>query len=72
MSDNEKPKRKTTTSSQVKRRYNDKTYSRIYADLPKELVADFRQAVQERGTYVATVLKSFMEEYLAENPPKGK
>jgi hypothetical protein len=72
MTDTEKPKRKTTTSTQVKRRYNDKTYSRIYAELPKELVADFREAVQEQGTYVATVFKTFIEQYLEEHPPKGK
>ena len=33
---------KTTTSTAVKRRYNDKTYTRIIADIPKQLAEDFK------------------------------
>lgn len=68
----EKPKRKTHTSTQVKRRYNDKTYSRIYADLPKDLVSMFRAATQEQGVSVASVFKKTLEEYIAKYPPKEK
>ena len=68
----EKPKRKTHTSTAVKRRYNEKTYSRVFADLPKELVADFRESVQEQGVSVASVLKACIEQYLTDHPPKDK
>jgi hypothetical protein len=36
----ETEKRKTHTSTAVKRRYNAKTYKRIAVDLPKKLVED--------------------------------
>jgi len=65
-----KPKRKTHTSTEVKRRYNDKTYSRVYADLPKELVGKFKAAAQEQGVSVASIFKKVMEEYIADFPPK--
>jgi hypothetical protein len=68
---NEKPKRITTTSTQVKRRYNEKTYDRVFADLPKELVANFKRVTQEQGTSVASVLKKALEQYIAEHPPKS-
>ena len=35
-------KRKTVTSTEVKRRYNQKVYSQISFSAPKELVEDFR------------------------------
>ena len=35
----ETPKRKTHTSTAVKRRYNEKTYDMVRASLPKDLVA---------------------------------
>lgn len=53
----EKPKRKTHTSTAVKRRYNNKVYSRVYADLPKELVTAVKkkiwQTTQQRQRYSA-------------------
>ena len=66
----EKPKRKTKTSTQVKRRYNLKNYARIYADLPIELVTKFKQATQEQGVSLASVLKAAMEQYIKDYPPK--
>ena len=65
---NIKPKRKTTTSSKVKRRYMDKVYSRVAVDLPKALVADFKAAVQAKGTSTAAVFREAMEKFIAENP----
>lgn len=35
-------KRKTVTSTEVKRRYNQKVYSQISFSAPKELVEEFR------------------------------
>ena len=67
-----RPKRKTHTSTAVKRRYNEKTYSRISADLPKGLVAQFRAAAQEQGVSVASILKSAIISYIAEFPPKDE
>lgn len=59
-------KRKTTTSTTVKRRYNDKVYSKIQAELPKEIVAAFRQKCKDAGISQANVLleaiKSFLED----------
>lgn len=59
-------KRKTTTSSQVKRRYNNKAYSRIVAELPKELVAEFKATCKECGVSQASVLKAAIEKFLTE------
>jgi NAD(P)H-flavin reductase len=70
MSMPEKPKRKTHTSSTVKRRYNDKTYSRVYADLPKKLVADFRQSVTEQGVSMSSILQRAVEQFVDSYPPK--
>lgn len=62
--ENNKPKRKTHTSTAVKRRYNAKTYTRIFADLPKELVANFKAAIREDGTTTAEVFRTAINEYL--------
>jgi putative cell wall-binding protein len=61
-----KPKRKTKTSSAVKRRYNSKTYSRVYADLSKDLVSNFKKLAQEQGVSVASVIKLALEQFLKE------
>lgn len=59
-------KRKTHTSSEVKRRYNNKVYSTIQAQLPKELVAEFKTVCKERGVSQASVLKKAIESFLNE------
>lgn len=41
-------KRKTTTSTEVKRRYNEKVYSKVQAELPKEIVSAFRAKCAEK------------------------
>ena len=68
----EKPKRKTKTSWQVKSRYREKVYARVYADLPKELVETFRAVINEKGVSMASVLKNALEKYLQENPPSSQ
>ena len=62
-----KPKRKTKTSWQVKSRYREKVYARVYADLPKELVENFRIVIKEKGVSMASVLKDALERYLSEH-----
>ncbi|MCM1059108.1 MAG: hypothetical protein NC452_02315 [Eubacterium sp.] len=68
----EKPKRKTHTSTAVKRRYNNKVYSRIHADLPKELVVAFKEKIADNETTVAAVLREAMERYIEENENAAK
>lgn len=62
----EKRKRKTTTSSEVKRRYNNKVYSPVRAQLPKELVAVFKEVCKKRGVSQASVIKKAIEQFLNE------
>lgn len=65
MPDNE-IKRKTHTSSEVKRRYNDKVYSTVKAQLPKDLVARFKEKCKAEGISQAQVVKRAIEEFLGE------
>lgn len=57
---------KTKTSTAVKRRYNSKAYSTVQAWLPKDLVAEFKEACLKRGVSQASVFKKAMEDFLAE------
>jgi hypothetical protein len=65
------PKRKTHTSSQVKRRYIEKVYSRIHADLPKELVAKFRELTKANGDTTAGVFRATLKRYIEEHQPES-
>ena len=59
--DEEKPKRKTHTSTEVKRRYNKKTYTRWFADLRNE---EFEQIEKLRGDLSRSkFLKKLIEYY---------
>jgi len=60
----ETKKRKTTTSSAVKARYNKKVYSLVSAQLPKELVARFKEKCATEGISQAQVLKKAIEDFL--------
>ena len=62
-----KPKRKTHTSYEVIKRYKKKVYTRIYAELPKELVVDFKAAAKRNGVSVASIFKEAMTKYVEEN-----
>ena len=57
-------KRKTTTSSAVKRKYNNKMYSQIKVELPKELVAEFKDRCKSNGVSQASVIKAAIEQYI--------
>ena len=59
-------KRKTVTSTEVKRRYNDKVYSKVQAELPKELVERFKSKCKTDGVSQASVLKEAIEIFLGD------
>lgn len=56
--------RKTTTSTEVKRRYNSKVYSKIQAELPKDTVAAFRAKCKETGVSQAQIILDAIEKFL--------
>lgn len=57
---------KTKTSTAAKRRYNDKAYSRIQVELPKDTVSAFRAKCTERDVSQASVVLTGIERFLAE------
>lgn len=59
-------KRKTTTSTAVKRRYNQKAYTQIVASVPKETAEAFKAKCAETGIPQAQIIKRAIEEFLAE------
>ncbi|MBR1948940.1 MAG: hypothetical protein IKA30_04015 [Alphaproteobacteria bacterium] len=63
MMDN-KPNRKTHTSSVVKRKYNDKTYETVRAMLPIDLVQQFKAKCEREGKSQASIIKAAIEAYL--------
>ena len=63
----EDEKRRTHTSSEVKRRYNNKVYSAVTAQLPKELVARFKAKCAAEGISQAQVVRKAIEAFLNED-----
>lgn len=59
--------RKTTTSTAVKRRWNEQHYSRIGIIVPKELGTAFKERCKELDISQASVVRTIMEEYIKEN-----
>ncbi len=57
-------KRKTHTSTEVKARYNAKVYSSLHFQLPKELVASFKEKCTREGVSQAAVVRKAIEDYL--------
>lgn len=57
-------KRKTKTSTEVKRRYNEKTYTMIAASIPKETAAAFKEKCAAEGVPQAQIIKRAIEEFL--------
>lgn len=57
-------KRKTKTSSAVKRKYNNKVYSAIRVELPKDLVAEFKERCKTNGVSQASVIRAAIEKYI--------
>lgn len=47
-----------------KRKYNNKVYAPLTVWLPKELVAEFKEACVEREVSQASVVKEAMEKFL--------
>lgn len=60
-------KRKTHTSTDVKRRYNEKVYSRITFSAPKDLVAEFKEKCLNLGVSQAQILKEAMQKFIDNN-----
>lgn len=56
--------RKTTTSTEVKRRYNERVYSRVYLQLPKEIVEAFKEKCKRLGVSQASVMLEAIENFL--------
>ncbi len=55
------------TSTEIKRRYNNKVYSKIQAELPSELVAEFKAKCAETGISQASVFRKAMDEFIEEH-----
>ena len=56
---------KSRTSTAVKRRYNEKTYTLLAAQLPKQLVAEFKERCRKNGVSQASILKLAIEDYIS-------
>ena len=60
-------KRKTVTSTEVKRRYNQKVYRHISSSAPKELAEEFRGICRNIGISQASdfkkIIADFVEKY---------
>lgn len=61
----EAKKRKTHTSTAVKRRYAQKVYESMRFDIPKQLAADFRQKCADEGVSMASVVKDAMSAFVS-------
>ena len=59
-------KRKTHTSTEVKRRYNEKTYTLISASVPKETAAAFKAKCAAEGSPKAQIIKKAIEDFLSQ------
>lgn len=57
----------SSTSWQVKARYNAKHYKRISADLDKELVARFEQKLADDGLSKSEFIRNAIKSYLGED-----
>lgn len=60
----EEKKRKTTTSTAVKARYNNKVYDQISFKLQKDLVKRFKAKCAAEGVPQAQIIKKAIEEFL--------
>lgn len=59
--------RKTHTSTEVKRRYNEKTYKRIYIQFPIDLVDKFKAKCERLQISQASVIREAIEKFVAED-----
>ena len=58
-------KRKTKTSTEVKTRYNQKTYDVIAVRVPKDMAEAFKQKCASEGVPQAQIIKKAIEEFLS-------
>ena len=58
---------KTKTSTEVKRRYNEKVYKRIVADIPKETAIRFKEKCEKTGISQSKVSRDGVEEFLGDS-----
>ena len=56
--------RKTTTSTEVKRRYNDRVYCKVQAELPRDTVTEFKAKCKSKGISQASILLEAIENFL--------
>lgn len=59
--------RKTHTSTAVKKRYNDKTYTRVTTALPKELAEQFKEKCKQLDISQRQVLLKAVENFVKED-----
>lgn len=57
-------KRKSKTSSEVKTRYNQKTYDVIAIRVPKEMASEFKAKCIAEGIPQAQIVKQAIEDFL--------
>ena len=57
-------KRKTKTSSAVKKRYNDKVYGTVAVRLPKDLVEQFKEKCTAENISQARIVKQAIVDFL--------
>lgn len=59
-------KRKTKTSTAVKKRYNEKVYSSLSVKIPKEMFSAFKEKCIEQNISQAGFIKKAIQEFLDE------
>ncbi len=59
-------KRKTTTSTAVKRRWNEANYSRLTIYIPKEQAEEYREKCEQLGISRSEIPKKAISEFLEE------
>lgn len=57
-------KRKTVTSTAVKHKYNEKTYTVISVSVPKGKAAAFKEKCRAEGIPQAQIIKTAIEKFL--------
>lgn len=60
--------RRTNTSTDVKRRYNEKVYAPVRAMLPKDTVQAFKDRCKAKGISQASVILEAIENFLQNTP----
>lgn len=58
---------KTHTSTEVKRRYNEKTYKRIYIQFPIDLVDKFKAKCERLQISQASIIREAVEKFVYED-----